>query len=209
MLDCCPLAGVDHTQIFALRSPAGQSRRSGLEAAYHPRPRHFTSMGRGRTKTRPVLSAVAVFAIKGVIRRRNAVGLRIRMVIRDDIEGRASRLPYTATARRRASTSEGEIEQPLTRHAQIIGWRRFGQHRRQARGARYPKAVNASDLCTAFTRSSKTQSTAHVADIRKFSQNRCPPATSVVGRQELEQRRRHRPLIFATVMANIQEAVDS
>src|SRR6478672_4766560 len=31
VLYCCPLAGVDHTQIFALRSPAGQSRRSRLE----------------------------------------------------------------------------------------------------------------------------------------------------------------------------------
>jgi hypothetical protein len=59
-------------------------------------------------------------AIKGVIRRLNAFGLSVRVVVSDDINGRASDRPQTATARRGASTREGEIEQRLKRRAQLI-----------------------------------------------------------------------------------------
>jgi hypothetical protein len=73
-----------------------------------------------------VQSAVAVLAIERVIRRSNALSLRVRMVIRDYIYGSASARPQTATARRGASTSEGEIKQTLKRRAQLIAWGRFG-----------------------------------------------------------------------------------
>jgi hypothetical protein len=59
-------------------------------------------------------------SIEGVIRRHNALSLRVRMVMRDDINGRASVRPQTSMARRGTSTSEGDVEQPQKRRAQLI-----------------------------------------------------------------------------------------
>jgi len=75
-----------------------------------------------------------VLAIKGVICCRDAVGLGIRMVICNDVDGRTSRCPQTATARRGASASEGEVEQPLKRRTKLFRCG-FGYHRSQARRA--------------------------------------------------------------------------
>lgn len=60
-----------------------------------------------------------MLAFKSVIRRRNALSFRVGMVIGDDINGRASPRPQTATARD-AATSKGEIEQFLKRRSQLI-----------------------------------------------------------------------------------------
>jgi hypothetical protein len=65
--------------------------------------------------------AFAVLPIERVVRGRNAVGLGIRMVIRDDIDRSQSARSKTATRTGNAPAGESLVQQPLKRRKQLIG----------------------------------------------------------------------------------------
>ena len=69
-----------------------------------------------------LFAAFAVLlAIERVVSGRNAVGLGIRMVVRDHIDRSESARSQTAIGTRSAPTSESLVQQPLKRRTQLIG----------------------------------------------------------------------------------------
>ena len=68
-----------------------------------------------------LFAAFAVLAIERVVSGRNAVGLGIRMVVRDHIDRSESARSQAAIGMRSAPTSEGLVQQRLKRRTQLIG----------------------------------------------------------------------------------------
>jgi hypothetical protein len=68
-----------------------------------------------------LFTAFAVLPIERVVSGRNALGLGIRMVIRDDIDRSESPRSQTTIGTRSTPASEGLVQQPLKRRTQLIG----------------------------------------------------------------------------------------
>jgi hypothetical protein len=99
------------------------------------RERHRLIAASPRLQSLPfnAFAAFAVLPIKRVVSGRDAVGLGIRMVIRDHIDRSESARSETAIGTCSAPASESLVQQPLKRRTQLIGWGRFGQHLPQTR----------------------------------------------------------------------------